>query len=301
MYLESDEWIVALDTKKGVHDLIDGLKDQGGYAITHMGGIRRADGGSFSFNEANGVLQAVYFFLSFVRGLWCGPILASGRKSGLNVWQEWADYRLTPWKYVESWFPRVVTQEGTTKLGQAFRGFMQKWNNNLWRDPIKYSIHWYVESNIDAGGVEGAIVLTQTALELLSWLYFVEEPATATCSVGCFEKVNAATKIRKLLNAFGIPVSIPAGLKNLQSEAATLQVPDGPEAFVRLRNTIVHPKESKRKVMLQTSVRARMEAKDLGLWYLELVLLRIFGYDGKYHRRVERGSPDQVIDKVPWT
>jgi hypothetical protein len=81
---------------------------------------------------------------------------------------------------------------------------------------------------------------------------------------------------------------------------STWQAPDGPEAFVRLRNAIVHPKRSKRKVVLQTSVPARMGAEDLGLWYLELVLLRIPGYGGEYYRRFESGWPDQVRDKVPW-
>jgi hypothetical protein len=52
--------------------------------------------------------------------------------------------------------------------------------------------------------------------------------------------------------------------------------------------------------MLQTSIPARMEAKNLGLWYLELVLLRIFGYEGEYYRRFESGWPDQVRGKVPW-
>lgn len=298
--LETDKWVIALDGERTVSELIKGLKDQGGYALTHTGELRRADSGHFRFSEADDILHAVYYFLSFVRGLWCGPVLASGRMGGIEIWQEWATSRLTPWKYVESWFPQVGPKENLAELNQAFRGYMRKWEDSLWKDPIKHSIHWYVESNIGAGGVEGAIVLIQAALELLSWLYFVEDSTTAQYSVTKFGNMNAATKVRDLLSAASIPVDIPVHLKNLHNEAAALQASDGPGAFVKLRNAIVHPKKSKRSVVLQTSALARMEARELGLWYLEMMLLQIFGYEGEYYQRYVSGWPDEVRAKVPW-
>jgi len=298
--LESDSWVICLDEDRTVRQLTKGLKYQGGYAITHVGQLRRCDSGHFTFSEADDTLQAVYYFLSFVRGLWCGPVLAFGRMGGADMWQEWTVSRLTPWKYVESWFPLIGAQDNIPELNQAFRGFMAKWDDSLWRDPIKHSIHWYVEANIGAGGVEGGIVLTQTALELLGWLYFVEDPPTATLTAAQFDRMNAETKIRDLLRALNIPVGIPTCLQNLRCEVGALQASDGPSAFVRLRNAIVHPKKSKRSVILQTSVHARNEAKDLGLWYVEMVLLRIFGYEGEYYQRFLGGWPDQVRAKVPW-
>jgi hypothetical protein len=298
--LESDEWIVTVDRKRSTDDLLKSLKDQGGYAITHTGELRRTDERSFGFSEANDALQAVYFFLSFARGLWSGPILTSGRVSNTNVWQEWTTSRLTPWKYVNSWFPRIGHRGNLNKLSKAFRGFMRKWNNAIWKAPIKHSIHWYVESNIGAGGVEGAIVLTQAALELLSWLYFADDKMTAKYSVNHFGRFNATEKIRKLLKELDIPVTIPTSLRSLQREVVTLQVADGPEAFVRLRNMIVHSKKSKRDAMLQISMPARLEAQNLGLWYLEMILLRTCGYEGEYYNRFESGWPNQMRCKVPW-
>jgi hypothetical protein len=298
--LENDNWVIALDGGITVSELIKGLKGQGGYAFTHTGELRHADGEHFRLSEADDILHAVYYFLSFVRGLWCGPVLASGRMGGIEIWQEWATSRLTPWKYVESWFPQVGPKENLAELNQAFRGYMRKWEDSLWKDPIKHSIHWYVESNIGAGGVEGAIVLIQAALELLSWLYFVEDSTTAQYSVTKFGNMNAATKVRDLLSAASIPVDIPVHLKNLRNETAALQASDGPGAFVKLRNAIVHPKKSKRSVVLQTSVLARMEARELGLWYLEMMLLQIFGYEGEYYQRYVSGWPDEVRAKVPW-
>lgn len=299
--LESDRWVIVLDQKGSAPELISGLKDQGGYAITHVGEFRRADGGHFRFDEADDALRAACFFLSFARGLWCGPVLASGRMNDAEIWQQWAVSRATPWRDVESWFPRWDPRKTTAKLSQAFRGFMQKWQDNLWKGPIQNAIHWYIESNIGAGGIEGAIVLTQAALELLSWLYLVEDPATARFSVTQFENSTASTRIQRLLGRLSIPVDIPEALTNLRGEATTLQASNGPEAFVKLRNAIVHPKKSKRRVVLDTSVLARKEAKELGLWYVEMALLRIFDYKGEYYQRFVSGSIDQARASVPWT
>ena len=59
---------------------------------------------------------------------------------------------------------------------------------------------------------------------------------------------------------------------------------------VKLRNAIVHPKKTKRDVVLQTPVAARMEAHAPGLWYAEMALLHIFGYEGSYYQRFAEGG-----------
>ena len=187
--LRSDKWKIVLDPVQILGELIKALNSQGGFALTHTGSLRRADGGEFSYGEADDLLEALYF-LSFCRGFWCGPILAAVRLNDVNVWQEWTHTRLTPWKYVESWFPQHNVVNSVHEINQAFRGFMARWEDDLWKEPVKHSIHWYVESNIGAGGIEGAIVLTQTALELLGWLYLVEDPRTRSWQCNRFQREN---------------------------------------------------------------------------------------------------------------
>jgi len=299
--LESDDLIVVLDEMETARDLVKDLKDQGGFALTHSGVLERVDGGRFSCEEADDQLSALHYFLSFVRGFWCGPVLAVSRVDHADVWRQWACPHLTPWKYVETWFPLYDAFGGTSEISRAFRGFTAKWKSGLWKEPIKNSIHWYVESNVGAGGIEGAIVLAQTALELLSWLYLVEDPITRRLSIGNFnERMDAAERIRQLLSSLGIPTVIPASLDNLCSEAVNLNAGDGPQAIARLRNAIVHPKKTKRDTVLHLSALARIEAWKLGLWYVEMALLHLFGYEGAYYQRFLSGWPDEARAIVPW-
>jgi hypothetical protein len=43
------------------------------------------------------------------------------------------------------------------------------------------------------------------------------------------------------------------------------------------------------------------EASDLGLWYLELVLLAIFGYQGPYINRLQKVHQNGETEPVPWS
>jgi hypothetical protein len=187
-------------------------------------------------------------------------------------------------------------------VSKVFQGLLAKLEHPLWCDPIKIAIHWFVESNLSAGGVEGAIVLTQTALELLSWVYLVEDSATAEMSSTQFEKkLDAAGKIRQLLTRLQIPGTIPAEMTYLAKFAGDLGGADGPTAIVTLRNGVVHPKQSKRNLVLQTPPMARVEAQQIGLWYLELVLLHLFNYDSIYYPRFLNDYPTNTKRRVPWS
>jgi hypothetical protein len=221
-----------------------------------------------------------------MRGFWCGPFLPVGQLNGKNEWHLWRSFRLTSWVGVNSWFPYDKVHRLHT-LNLLWDGFLSKWHDPLWKEPIKYAINWYIEANLNAGALEGAIVLTQTALELFGWLYLVEDQATRSVSKTQFDKSHAHQKIRSLLTAIRIPCAVPAEMPNLLQEAQNLcsAMPDGPCVFAELRNSIVHPKERHRAVVAGTSRDARVEAWSLGLWYVELAFLGIFGYQGEYYRR----------------
>jgi hypothetical protein len=45
---------------------------------------------------------------------------------------------------------------------------MNVWLDDTWEEVIRVAIHWYIEANAQAGSVEGSIVQTQTAFELLA-------------------------------------------------------------------------------------------------------------------------------------
>jgi len=195
---------------------------------------------------------------------------------------------------VNSWFPRLHPEEMTT----AWYGFSQRWRSADWQYSLKIAVHWYVEANSGAGAIEGSIVLTQTALELLGWAFLVEDQNLF--STKDFKKFTGAEKIRSLLRHLRIPERIPSELKSLQAASTAFKVSDGPGVVVAIRNGIVHPRKAKRDSVASTLPRARWEAMQLGLWFLELAILHLSSYAGVYYNRLKKGYPSGVVEKVPW-
>ena len=149
-----------------------------------------------------------------------------------------------------------------------------------------------------AGGIEGSIVLTQAALEMVAWHLLIEDKKI--CSVSGFRNLPAEDKIRLLLNYCGIPFSIPQSLPDLIAEGLAFNW-DGPLAITQIRNALVHGQPKPLETELNRDHSARHDTWCLGLWYLELALLKLFGFEGKYFNRVKRESYSfACVDTVPW-
>jgi hypothetical protein len=93
-----------------------------------------------------------------------------------------------------------------------------------------------------------------------------------------------------LIDEFSIPRTLPTSLPNLtQLAQKNSKWIDGPSTFVEVRSSIVHP-NWRSKVFSSNEqdlyTQARREAWDLGMWYLEMVLLKLFDYQGDdFNRR----------------
>lgn len=157
--LESKEWIVYIDELPDAKTLFSNIKNDGGFVLTHSGSLRRVDEKPFTCQDASNVLTALFYFLSFTRGIWCSPVLPTGFLSEVVVWQRWNLSHISQWKSIDTWFPYLEVQS-IQNVSKAFHGLLTKLEDPLWSDPIKIAVHWFVESNLPAGGVEGAIVLT---------------------------------------------------------------------------------------------------------------------------------------------
>lgn len=294
-HLEAGGWTIHLDTLRDFKNLNDGLKAKGGYAITHVGRFQRSDSQPFSTDEAKDMIETLYHFLSFCRGRWVAPFLPIGFDStGKQVWWQWRGWKSKPHANVGGWFDWLARDY----LCSVFPGFLKKWNSSTWREPICHSLHWYIEANTCAGGVEGAIILCQAAFELLSWTLLVEE--TRSMSVAQFEDLEAKDKLRALLKECQIPRDIPSTLTDLVTLANSQNWSDGPSAIVGIRNALVHPKPNKRKKVFAARVDARGEAWFLALWYLDLILLKLFDHSGTYINRLRGGYRHESSEIVPW-
>lgn len=321
LVFETDEWKLTLDQLETTTDNVKLLNAQGGFAITHVGKLEKRNGQTFSGGEATDFLKIVADFLSFARGFRVPLVLLVGYNAEDNeIWQHWEKSVGHSWKYVESWFPVSKAHQ----LTNVFPGFLNWWNN--WDESAKLSLYWYLEAN-NSSLYQQQIILTQVALESIA----DKEGQT---------RGNASQKLRELLEKYEIPVNIPFDIpsdqpstlarrfspqssdlleklielkrnlkeklrdklekepnrdKKIKIEKELNQV-DAPYLFTQMRNDIIHSKKKIENFEIYL-----LEASDLGLWYLELVLLAIFDYQGCYENRLPRHQQSGEIEPVPWS
>jgi hypothetical protein len=180
---------------------------------------------------------------------------------------------------------------------KPFSGFLQLWENKDWNETVRLAIHWYVEANAQAGSIEGAITLTQTALELLASELLVEK--YKWLGPDGYERLMAADRLRLLFRWAGIPTDIPPSRIEQANAAKGENWSDVPSAMTAIRNTITHPTRKSRNAFSKHGAEARYDVWSLGLWALELCLLKMFGYHGKYANRITQRYRGELED-VPW-
>ncbi len=287
LVLEAEGWVFTIDEVKEISELIKKIKHSRGYAITHAVKLEQKDGSNFSSEDAKSQIDALYYFLSFARGFYTSPVLLVGHDENDNkIWEEWGTYNTTVYKSVPSWF----IEENSHTLAQMFPNFMKYWNDPKWNEAIKTSIIWYVDSNIMFNNINGLIIWVHSALELLFNVYCDNNQITIT------SETQAYQKIKKLLSELGISENPPPTLTEFVKLAKELKnlgdaQLDGSEVFSRVRNYITHsnPNSSTHKfshqVIHKTSSEARYEVLTLGLWYVEMILLKLFSYQGQYFNR----------------
>jgi hypothetical protein len=295
--VSTEGWNIVIDSLAdfSFQKFID-LGDSSGNAITHVGTIKKVDGSSFTVVNVQEVLEALFFWLSFCRGNWVAPILSVGfDEKGKEVWKDWKQWNFRWCSHVGMWMNR----QNSDFLEKTLPGYWDRYKDSLWGDAIKLALAWYLESNRRASGMEASIILGQTALELLGWTTLVED--NKSISNQGFMDLPAADKIRLLLVNNYVPLGIPVHLVELGKAAKAYNWADGPECLVGVRNALVHPQLKNRKKIQSISASALYEVWNLGLWYLDLIFLRLFGYTAVYSNRLKRQCTyDETLEGVPW-
>jgi len=172
---------------------------------------------------------------------------------------------------------------------------MKRWVNDDWREALHEVIYWYWNANHASRGIDAGIILTQAAIERLSYEFSVKDRRLLI--VNGFKDLWASDKFRLLFSSMNIPLDIPAETSELQRLGGSSQMNwlDAPHALSDIRNSLVHP-EHKRRGQVSS---VYYEAWNLGLWYLEMGILAICGYSGTYGNRLKQRWVGQVED-VPW-
>ena len=150
---EADGWQVTLEGVENARDLISSLGTCAGCAFTHVGRAERADGATFDAAAVADLLDALFYFLSFARGQWSPALLPVGLDAqGNRVWERWDARQTSDWRFRYSWFPEFLPG----CLADIFPGFMHLWKGD-WNQTLRVAIHWYIESNAQAGAIEGLL------------------------------------------------------------------------------------------------------------------------------------------------
>jgi hypothetical protein len=274
------------------------LRDVLGVAETHSGVLDRADGGPFEAVEGLSALDGWRLALSFATGFRIGvwrQVL--GRQSGEidDGWRALASPAVEPWQDHH----RVV--DAYDKFGIAeLVGLMLA---RRVQDPVQaavddLAINFALEANGRAP-IQMRIAAVGAGLELLAWDQLVEDPGD--CSLSKAERKRqygerpAAQNFRRLLERASIGTEVPEILHRFASvDGGTAS---GPGAVAKLRNSVMHPRRREGELLAPAELWA--EGWQLGMQYLELLILHRLGFRGRYSDRFRSGWVGETFG-VPW-
>ena len=295
MEIETSEWLINLDDIAG-SDLRRQLAERSGFAITHVGDIRRCDGEAIQYSLVDDLLTSVLWWLSTLRSERTGPALISGLHEGRTVWERWEIGLVSPWLGRRTWLPRLPPNGGwpvgPNPTSSIFQFLCEQPKVPGIVNSVEQVIDWYTQS-VTSSHIATKGVLAQAGNELLSWMRLVEDVGVTTDG---FARMTAADQLRMALSYNKSSMDVPASLPNLfrvTRNGGDGQELDGPGAITEIRNSVVHPKRNARF----NDPMAMLEGSFLAIRYLELLLLHRCGYVGRMFNRTA-WSEGEVM--VPW-
>jgi len=261
--------------------------------ITHIGELTRADGTVMSYAEARGMLEAIFFWASLLRGAYSAPITAIGRGPDSEaLWTQHAAWHVDPWSNDHGALPwPIATELDESKptveaLGRSLNRVAKLLEDEQWKETLGRAILWLCTAN--TGQTDGDLILAQAGLELLAYVIGTRR---GLLTDEAFTKLTAADTIQLALTTLGISLDIPVAMQQLSTYAAGRQL-NAAQAVAQIRNTVVHPPTSqKQRHKDLRDHRLKIQAKRLALTLLERALLRICDYDGAvWDRAVGRAT-----------
>jgi hypothetical protein len=281
LLFNNGEYEIIIDKSIDYAKISTQLENNGGYHLTFTGRLKSLTSKTFSISESEIILDQFAYFLQFINGSRSSPIFRYGYFYKTEVWRSYTPYETDSYKNVISW----AKTSSTSNFNDLWIKFSSKWKSKNDQECLKTILHWYIEANRNSTKLEGSIVLIQNALELLfHWIISESEKYVNTTDA---VNISAAGKIGFLLAYFNISPEIPQNLKALKQYEKEYKVMNGPELFISIRNSIVHPSEKKRNILKRLDTIGRYQTVTLGLAYIEIILLKYLDYKGDYRNRAE--------------
>ena len=286
----NEEYDIVIDKARNFKDLSKSLETKGGYIILYGGEISKKKG-VINYRELKDLQHSFNHFLYFLNGRRTALYFIAGKHDGEEKWRDYCGFFVDQYKYVNSW-SRLTHTDGFEELWQNFSKLWKERNN---KEFLELLIHWYVEANNQSAYAEGAIIFAQTALELIyNWLIIEKKKMIIGDEAA---NLSAANKIRLILSQLHISAEVPPFLAELLKLD---DINDGPEALVSVRNALVHGQEKKRAKAMALSPLVKFQALQLGIWYVELSILYILEFNGRYFNRVGGNLWLNEGETLPW-
>jgi len=291
--LSDDNWAITIDGVENLKELLNELGREGGYGITHVGVLRKRNNQPFKVAEALEQIKQLGFFLSFVEGRWCHPKFLIGMRNGEIVFRDLsARGRITQWDHNWRWSPSKAND-----LDIAYKGFVSKWNDPNLKETIAMILEFYIRSNI-YHVVELSVFDSFTAMDRIASMYSLENVRVAS------------ERIRQALERAGLDTQRPERkLCTFYEDFYTRHCPrktaDGATILTDFRHGVDHgnkaivPGDIMNRPKLDDDGDAsnpllpfplRIAAQEFGLWCVEMSLLYLIRYNGRYSDRITKAQ-----------
>lgn len=288
--LTNKKFEFILDMRHGYKELSEILKKEGGHLPLYNGQLKKIKkNSSISYVEIDNQIRCLNCFLTFLNGRRVGAMLFKGEHENNNVWTDYRYYATENYQSTFSWSGPFIKSE---IIGQLWKDFCEIWNDKENNQFLILAIKWYSEANMNEVSADTRLIMAQSTLELIYNWWIIEKEKLI--SEDDAKNLKAANKIKLVLSHLNLSYAIPNEYSELKNLMKLVNLNDGPNMIVYVRNCLVHSNSKKRQDVFNISPMARAEVVFLANWYIELSLLKILNYNGLYQRRTIGN------EYVPW-
>lgn len=263
------------------------LRESGRHQQTH--GVLIEANSKFTAETANKLIEDLSVFLSFTCGNYVRFCCAVGAQKDTEVVWSYHNSPSIDVRQTISWFDKHTA----TQISELYPLWFERMKNEGWRTCLTETVRLYIMANDPSKGVEGPIVIAQTAIERISFEYFVNDKMMLNREG--FMKLPASERMRLLVASMQAPINLDSLPTSLASLGKANNWKDLLQGLAATRNSIVHPEIKDRDKYSD----AKTDAWNYSLWLLELAILWSLKYLGTYSNRTKQRFTGQV-ESVPW-
>lgn len=170
-HFEAAGWSFRLDSRSDLAEVLRIAQDQEqGFVMTHVGEIRRSDGGPFEAADVTEAIFAWQLTLSFALGRWVAPAIPVGfSQTGERVWEEWAPWRCDTFRGHDAWWDTHTADDLNLYATRFVEALLDSGEGPI----VRHLAMHIIAANHGSTTGEGQVMLAIAGLEYLAWVDLV--------------------------------------------------------------------------------------------------------------------------------